>query len=160
MTQLAKRKAADAQLATLTRLERNLAQAVTVENHLDGHNEAEAFKECVKRAGLGLKMQNHAAEISLAHVRRGGTLLATMDRRGRGRHPKPDTVSDLETLDDLGIGYKQSSRWQLVAGVPDRKPVTLCYRFPRNPPERLLRPLTGFGQGLRCWHDEQQESHQ
>jgi hypothetical protein len=76
----------------------------------------------------GLEAQNEAAEIKIRAERRLGQELMQLEKAvgGRPSEKTPDVVSGVSdgngdsqvTLADLGISYKQSSQWQLLAFVP------------------------------------------
>ena len=59
--------------------------------------------------------------------RRAGELLAATIRHEGGR---PEKLSQLGTVSDLGINRHDSSRWQLIASVPEE-------RFERHIAEQL-----------------------
>lgn len=67
-----------------------------------------------QRVRLGQDAVNHAAEVKLRAERRAGELLADVVKMG-----SPIQVSDMTTLDDLGVTRDQSSQWQLLAQIPE-----------------------------------------
>jgi hypothetical protein len=117
---------------------RALAEARSVDEVKDIRDRAEAVRIYAKQAG-DYEMQNWAAEIRLRAERRAGNLIAEMKKakgsrnqlRGRDasgprleRAPE-DTVP---TLADLGISHDQSSKWQMLARIPQSKFDTLIER--------------------------------
>jgi N6-adenosine-specific RNA methylase IME4 len=89
-----------------------LARASSVDEVKDVRDRAEALRMYAKQAGLGLDMQNQAAEVKLRAERRAGELLDP--KMGR-----PEKVSHDATLSELGISRSQSSRWQRIASLPE-----------------------------------------
>jgi hypothetical protein len=72
---------------------------------------------------LGLEAQNHAAEIKLRAQRRAGEILAEMDMNRGGQAEQKSYRSQAvtgrtPTLEEMGIGKMDSSRWQQVAALP------------------------------------------
>ena len=63
-------------------------------------------------------MQNQCAEIKIRAERRAGELLKKTVRHEGGRPTKP---SDDARVLPAGISWDQSSRWQKVASVPERR---------------------------------------
>ena len=54
--------------------------------------------------------------------RKAGVLLGEMEGKGsHGGDRKSTAIMSVETLEDMGISDKQSSRWQLEAGVPEEQ---------------------------------------
>jgi len=70
---------------------------------------------------LGLQAQNECAEIKIRAERKGGWLLKEIElnKGGRPSENQSHDVTGFPSLDDIGIGRMQSSRWQLEASVPD-----------------------------------------
>ena len=89
-------------------------------------NRAQALAAYFKAQGLGLEMQNDAAELKLSAERKAGTLLVEMDKNlgGQAEHesyPSHDATGRPPPLAELGITRDQSSRWQLEASVPEER---------------------------------------
>jgi hypothetical protein len=83
---------------------------------------AEAIRHYLKQQGEALEAQNIAAEIKLRAERRAGELLKEAPRAEKGRPPEKrnDPLHFAPpTLEDLGIGRMQSSRYQAIASVPE-----------------------------------------
>jgi N6-adenosine-specific RNA methylase IME4 len=91
-----------------------LAQASSVDEVKDVRDRAEALRMYAKQAGLGLDMQNQAAEVKLRAERRAGELLAEMPK-----HNGDPRSHDVTRLSDLGIQKMESSRWQRIASLPE-----------------------------------------
>lgn len=89
-----------------------LAQASSVDEVKDVRDRAEALRMYAKQAGLGLDMQNQAAEVKLRAERRAGELLTEMPKNPGGR-------STADTLSAVGIAHHESSRWQRIASLPE-----------------------------------------
>lgn len=111
----------------LIRLEgarRALAEARTLDEIMDVRDKAEAIRLYIRAAGLGIEMQNDAAEVKLRAERRAGELLREMPKnkgsQGTGSNQyevrlRPATAP---TLRDFGIEKTQAYRCQQVASVP------------------------------------------
>ena len=97
-----------------------IAKAKSVDEVKDIRDKAEAARVYAKQAGISLKGQNMLAEIKIRAERKAGQILSTMPGKGsRGGDRKSTDTMSVETLGDLGISEKQSSRWQAEATVPD-----------------------------------------
>ena len=63
------------------------------------------------------------SELRLRSERKGGKMLVEMAESGERHNGHGDQKSDSRDaspkLSDLGINYSQSSRWQMLAGLPD-----------------------------------------
>jgi len=105
------------ELIVLTRASRALAEARTVEEIRDIRNNAEVARHYARTAALGLEIQNFAAEIKLRADRKVGKLLADMKLRGGDRRSNFHDAS--LKLEEFGISYTQSARWQLEASIPE-----------------------------------------
>ena len=99
-----------------------IATAKTVDEVKDIRDKAEAARTYAKQAGLSLEGQNMLAEIKLRCERKAGALLGEMEKAKPGPKPRDRShdVSELPTLEELGISDMQSSRWQLEASVPEK----------------------------------------
>ena len=106
------------ELVRLDKAKQALAQVETVEEAKDIRDKAEAVRQYVKQAGLGLEAQNECADIKLRAERKGGELLGEMEL-SKGAATLSHDVTALPTLSELGIGRMQSSRWQLIASLPE-----------------------------------------
>jgi len=98
-----------------------------------------------------------------ARPRKTGQLLETSNKSNGGRPPNnrsSDATGFVQTLDDIGISKDQSSRWQKLADISDKKfesyltgadkPSTAGSRTWRNGMQRLgdVRPLSELRRGL------------
>ena len=106
------------QLALLHRASRAIAEADSVDEVKDIRDKAEAARKYAESASLGLEAQNYAAEVKLRAERKAGKLISQLSLHGGDRRSKES--DDRVKLEDLGISKDQSSRWQLIARVPDK----------------------------------------
>lgn len=107
-------------LAKITKAKAALIAAKTLDDVLEIRDQAEAVRVYVKAAKEGQLAANAAAEIKLCAERKAGELLAAREKaKNQHRKSAPDTMSGAETLNDLGVSYKQASRWQQEAAVPE-----------------------------------------
>ena len=103
-----------------------LSEAKNMDDILHIRDIAEAARVYAKAAKLGLENQNEAAEIKIRAERKAGEMLAQMPK-AEGGQPYQEKNStgnivlpvDTPTLSDLGIEKMQSSRWQMVASLPE-----------------------------------------
>jgi DNA modification methylase len=105
-----------------------LEQAVTVDEVKQIRDQAEPMRLYVKQAGEGLVLQNQCAEIKIRAERKAGEILREIDfDKGGGdkrspdyiNHRSQDVTGDAPRLLDIGISKMQSSRWQLIAAIPE-----------------------------------------
>jgi N6-adenosine-specific RNA methylase IME4 len=106
------------QLALLDRAQRAIAKAESIDEVKDIRDKAEAARTYAESASLGLEAQNYAAEVKLRAERKAGELIAQLELHGGDRRSK--NSDERVRLEDLGISKDQSSRWQLIARVPDK----------------------------------------
>lgn len=101
---------------------RELELATTIDEIKSIRDQASAIQAYLKQSGESLEIQNMAAEIKIKSEKRIGEILQNMENHPPGR--KSD-LSDMMSpnlpprLVDLGISNKQSSRWQLIATIPE-----------------------------------------
>ncbi len=95
-----------------------LPETADIRQIKDLRDRAEAVREYAKSAGLGLEMQNQAAEVRLLAERRAGKVLLGMQLHGGDRK---SNHQDDTRLDNLGISKDESSRWQQEASLPDEE---------------------------------------
>ena len=107
-------------LAKLSEARRALALAQTLEDVLSIRDQAKALEACLKIVGESLEAANDAAEVKLRAERKAGEMLAGMDNAKTGPKELGNSVLP-NSLEDLGIGKIQSSRWQREAAVDDEK---------------------------------------
>jgi hypothetical protein len=105
------------ELAVLNQASRMLDEAKSLEEIKSIRDKAEAARNYVKAAKLGLELQNCAAEVKLRAERKAGGLLRSLKLRGGDRKSK--LHADPLKLADLGISRNQSKRWQHIASVSD-----------------------------------------
>jgi hypothetical protein len=101
-------------------------QALEVTNNFnevkDIRDQAETLRAHAKRAKWSLEIQNQCAEIKLRAERKAGSILGTFTVKGGERHNSHDgSYERYSILDDLGISWNQSSRWQAISRIPDEK---------------------------------------
>ncbi len=96
-------------LAALDRVHRALAETRDLGLIKDFRDQARATRRYGKIAGLGMDVQNRAAEAKLAAERRAGEILLEMQLHGGDRKGARE---DDTRLKDLGIAKEESSRWQ------------------------------------------------
>jgi hypothetical protein len=105
------------ELAVLNQASRMLDEAESLEEIKSIRDKAEAARNYVKAAKLGLELQNCAAEVKLRAERKAGGLLRSLRLRGGDRKSKGHAAP--LKLGDLGISRDQSKRWQHVASVSE-----------------------------------------
>lgn len=101
---------------------RMLAEARTIDEVKDIRDKAEALRMYIKQQGESLEAQNAAAEIKIRAERRAGELLIGMKLRdgGDAMRARSHDVTELPpSLEEIGIGKMQSSRWQQIAGIAE-----------------------------------------
>src|SRR3954453_20769306 len=103
------------ELAILNQASRMLDEAKSLEKIKSIRDKAEAARNYVKAAKLGLDLQNCAAEIKLRAERKAGGLLRSLRLRGGDRKSK--WHADPLKSADLGVSRNQSKRWQHIASV-------------------------------------------
>lgn len=110
-------------LIKLEEASRFLAEIRSVDEVKAIHDKAEAMRVYAKQAKLGLESQNYAAEIKLRAERRAGELLREIGLEvGRPEKSSPDSsIKNKPTLSDMGITGIQSSNWQRMAALPEKK---------------------------------------
>jgi hypothetical protein len=101
-----------------------LELAATVDEVKIIRDQAEALRQYARQQKLSLEMQNKCAEIKIRAERRAGEILLDMDKNQGGRTLQKCNVSfegtaKIPKLSDLGISRNQSSRWQLIACIPE-----------------------------------------
>lgn len=107
------------ELVAIENASRALAQAKTIGEIKEIRDKAEAVRKYAQSAALGLKAQNHAAEVKLRAERKAGQLLSRLPLRGGDR--KSINHADCMKLEDLGVSQNQSTRWQLQARLPEHE---------------------------------------
>src|ERR1035441_5283565 len=98
-----------------------IAAAYRVDEVKQIRDKAEAVRVYARQA-RDLEMQNMAAEIRLRAERRAGQLLVEMQRTGQRQtkeRGRPNKLSRISTLPQLGLPRDESSKWQQLAGRID-----------------------------------------
>lgn len=116
------------QLALVSQARKALAEASTLDEVKDIRDKAEAMRLYLRQRDESLEAQNTAAEIKLWAERKAGELLTMMPKHPAGRRTinRSHDVTDLPpTLEEIGIGKMESSRWQAIASVPEDEFVNL-----------------------------------
>lgn len=111
-------------IVKLDQASRMLAEIHSVDDARGIVDLAEAARVYARQVGLGLEAQNHAAEVKLRAQRRGGEILQQMEKNGGAKVPRATSsqaASALPKIEDLGITYSDSSRWQNIAKMPAEK---------------------------------------
>lgn len=114
---------AETRLTLIDQARNALAKAVLIDEVKDIRDKAEALRLYAKQSGDTLEMQNRCAEIKMRAERRAGEILREMKANGQ-RHPggrQIESHDDTQTLEDMGISKTQSSRWQKLASIPERR---------------------------------------
>jgi hypothetical protein len=106
-----------AELKALDDVSRGIAENADLKDVKAIRDRAEAARHYAQSIGMGLTIQNQAAEVKLRAERRAGRLLAGLIKRGGDR--KSISHNEHLTLSDMGIDHNQSARWQREAAVPD-----------------------------------------
>ncbi|MBX3436065.1 MAG: hypothetical protein KF861_01145 [Planctomycetaceae bacterium] len=106
------------ELLLLTEAHRAIAEVHGLDGIKAIRDKAEAVRKYAQSAGMGLDLQNYAAEVKLRAERKAGELLSQLQLHGGDR--KSEKADARTKLEDLGITKDQSSRWQLTAAIPSR----------------------------------------
>jgi len=100
-----------------------LANATRIDEVKNIRDKAEALRAYAKQSGESLEMQNQCSEIKIRAERRAGEILGEQEKNEGGRpikNPSHDVRSfQPSKYSDLGIKYKQASRWQKIAEIPE-----------------------------------------
>lgn len=119
MTALSRIVSTSALVPIFERARAALAEARTVDEVKLIRDQAQAIQAYLHQQRASLEMQNDAAEIKVRAERRLGEMLTGMEKHPGAATPSHDVRTLPPHLADLGIGYMQSSRWQLIARVPE-----------------------------------------
>lgn len=104
------------ELAMFDQASRMLAEAQSLQDIKSIRDKAEAARNYVKAAKLGLQLQNRAAELKLSAERKAGKVLRSLRLRGGNRSKRHNAPLKLA---DMGISRDQSKRWQHIASVSE-----------------------------------------
>ena len=106
-----------AELKALHAADRGIAENSDLKEVKAIRDRSEAARHYAQSIGLGLTIQNQAAEVKLRAERRAGQLLTGLIKCGGDR--KSIAHNENLKLSDFGIDHNQSARWQREASVPD-----------------------------------------
>ena len=99
-----------------------IIEAKTVDEVKSIKDKAEAMRAYAKQVGESLEVQNDICEIKLRAERKMGEMLKDMPKqygsRGYGKKVK---LQDVTPLKDMGIEKHESSRYQKIAELPEKK---------------------------------------
>lgn len=110
---------AKAELARWNRIRTELAHAVSIDEVKSVRDKAEALRLYAKQAGETLEVQNDVAEIKIRAERRAGELLKQDPDLKPGNPQWSQRATNV--LSEADITKSQSSRWQQVAAMPEKK---------------------------------------
>jgi len=107
-------------IAEISKAERMLEKATTVEEIRHVENLAQRARDYAKAAGLGRDAVNRAGRLALDARRKTGATLKAMKERGELAEGRRNELSHraIVTLDDLDLTPSDSSYYQLEASVP------------------------------------------
>src|SRR5262249_31046378 len=119
-------------LIHLTRARQEIQTAKTFEDVRIGLNKAEQLRLLARQVDASVEVRNEVTELLLRWKRRAGEMLREGEEKGhrrkradnlkRGSGPKSqDVTSEAPSLDEIGIGKMDSSRWQALAGIPEEE---------------------------------------
>ena len=110
-------------LVALTKARKMLAEAKSLDDWQGVRSTSKAVLEWAKaQRDMGMEARNEASEIMLIAERRIGKMLQVFPKHEGGRPSETSTTREpVSTLADVGIGKKQSSRWQSMARVPEEQ---------------------------------------
>jgi len=104
-------------LVFMDRARQELAKITTIDEAKTIRDKAEVLRIYAKKIGKGLEIQNQCAEIKIRAERKAGELIPKQIKIGGDRKSK--THNGFLKLSNLGIDDHQSSRWQLMASIPE-----------------------------------------
>ncbi len=104
------------ELSFLERARDALAEANTIEDVRQIHDQAEAARAYARSAAMGLEIQNQITVIKIGAERKMGEFLKGLSLRGGNRQAKAKRRA--QNLADFGISQQQSYRWQAESCVP------------------------------------------
>lgn len=117
-------------LTKIDQAQRYLAEAKTIDEVKQIRDQAEALRQYARQQKMGLDMQNDIAAIKIRAEIRAGQLIKEMKKRGKLDTGGQTTLQDYNSshdargnnsvkLEDMGINYTQSARWQRMAEIPE-----------------------------------------
>ena len=99
-----------------------IEQARSIDEVKQIRDKAEAARVYAKQALASIRAQNMLAEIKIRAERKAGELIKEMQKAKGGGDPKKHPshrARGATTLENIGITYTQSSRWQKEAELPE-----------------------------------------
>ena len=112
------------ELVKWERAKQAIAEVRTVDEIKSIRDRATAAALYAKQSGETIELQNAIVEVAIRAERRAGELLKEMEMDAGGRptkNPSYDVRGFMPTLEDMGISYMQSSRWQKMAALPEER---------------------------------------
>ena len=83
--------------------------------------QAEAYRYALKQAKESPEVIRKAEEIKLRAERRAGELLKETPKATGNQYSANSNDTSEQKLEDMGISYDQSSKWQKIADIPEEK---------------------------------------
>lgn len=117
-------------LVKISQARRAIAEAKSIDEVKDIRDKAEAVRVYAKQSGLSQDIVNDAAEIKIRAEYRAGQLLKEMEKNkgavagGKKDGPRGHIVLPRDTsptLSALGVSKNESSRWQMLATIPEEE---------------------------------------
>lgn len=105
----------DSTIVRLEQIKHDLAKATDFKYVLELRDQAEAIKQYVRSSD---EIKAIAAEATVRASRRLGELLA-VEISHKGGRPSNKQSNDTTVLADMGISKDESSRWQIIAKLPE-----------------------------------------
>lgn len=99
-----------------------LMEALTLEDAKSVIDRAETLRVWSRQIKAGIDAQNAAASVKLRAQRKSGEFLRDMPKHPPGPNPYPKDGEILPAkIEDYGISYVQSSKWQQIANIPEEE---------------------------------------
>lgn len=99
-----------------------IVEAKSIDEVKGIRDKAMAMQAYAKQIGESLEVQNDICEIKLRAERRAGEMLKETElNKGRPSEKGLHDVTVITKLSDLGIDKHESSRWQKIAGIPEKQ---------------------------------------
>jgi hypothetical protein len=149
-------------LTHFDRARRELELAATIDEVKKIRDQAEALRLYARQSRLSLEMQNRCAEIRIRSERRAGEMLRERDRHppGPSKQDRSHDGTQPPRLEDLGITKNQSSRWQLIASIPEEQFENRVDSLKTNGKELTSTEILSFAGYLQRERDRQDRRHQ
>ena len=113
-------------LIPISAFEQALAEAKTIPQVKNLADQADLFKQWLKKQKVGRGAQNAGAEMCLRAIRKLGDMLNEVERSKGGRpsensgHRVLSLTPYQQAMKDANIDPRQSTRWQKLAGISDK----------------------------------------